>query len=176
MSEVRNLTSVSEQENWGSWMIRTSSLIYTRWARHNRLRSRNETEREQIRHKQYWYNNLQHILSPLAPVDVQHAHSMGAKVNKAHLLNKPLVFSSWKSLSENIGHLISHWDVFEFDITFIDTFLNKMMMNPNVLHLCMKGRCMREKWAMAQKALAHLGLMRRTREINEAQSEGTNSL
>ncbi len=140
MSEVCNLTSVSEQENWGSRMIQTSSLIYMRWARHNRLRSRNVTEREKIRHKQYWYNNLQHILSPLAPVDIQHAHSTGAKVNKAHLLNKPLVFSSRKSLSENISHLISRWDVFEFDIAFVDTFSNKMMTNPNVLRSCMKGQ------------------------------------
>ncbi len=58
----------------------------------------------------------------------------------SHKLNKFFMFESLKSLHKDIGYLVSHRDIVEFNITIVDAFMDEMLMYLDVFRACVESQ------------------------------------
>ena len=59
--------------------------------------------------------------------------------NESQHLDESFVFGGLKSLHEDIGYLVGHWNILKFDTSFFNTFSNVVLMNMDVFCVSMEG-------------------------------------
>jgi len=64
---------------------------------------------------------------------------MGIDLNESHHLDEPFMLDGLKSFCKDVGYLVSHWNIIEFDASFLNMFSNVVLPNTDVFCVHVEG-------------------------------------